>query len=141
MSGRLRMSGRYGLGGQVTSGWRNSSGAATPRTVKAPAFARVAAAAALLCLAGCGHMGDLKPAKGQSLPPTPIMATTAPSANALLTPPAYANPDRVDELMKKSTPRKSDPFNLPPPTGKAPSLPVQELDNTTSNDLGPSTPQ
>lgn len=86
-------------------------------------------------------MGDLKPANGASLPPKPLMASKTPTPEELLTPPAYANPDRVDELMKKSTPRKSDPFDLPPPTGKAPTLPVQDLNNETTNMVGPATPQ
>jgi hypothetical protein len=86
-------------------------------------------------------MGDLKPAKGASLPPKPLMASTIPTPVDLLTPPVYANPDRVDELMKKSTPRRKDPFNLPPPTGKAPTLPVQDLNNEMTNEVGPATPQ
>lgn len=86
-------------------------------------------------------MADLKPAAGQTLPVKPLMATATPTPDQLLTPPAYANPDRVDELMKKSTPRASDPFDLPPPTGEAPRLPVQELENEMTNEVGPATPQ
>ena len=67
---------------------------------------------------------DLKPAAGQPLPVKPLMARTTPTPNDLLRIPAYAKPDRVDELMKRSEPRAQDPFNLPPPTGgAAPSLP------------------
>lgn len=94
-----------------------------------------------MCLAGCGNMADLKPAKGASLPPKPLMASRTPTPDGLLTPPAYADPDRVDELMKKSAPRQSDPFDLPPPTGKAPTLPVEELNNEAGNDIAPATPQ
>ncbi len=86
-------------------------------------------------------MGDLKPAAGHSLPVKPLMARATPTADQLLTPPAYANPDRVDELMKKSAPRQSDRFALPPPTGKAQPVPVQELDEEQPNEAGPVTPQ
>jgi hypothetical protein len=80
--------------------------------------------AAAVLLAGCGHVADLKPAPGQSLPVKPLMARTTPTPQELLTIPAYAKPDRVDELMKRSEPRPLDPFDLPPPTGgSAPSLP------------------
>jgi hypothetical protein len=79
---------------------------------------------ALLMLGACGRQVDLKPATGQPLPVKPLMARTTPSPNDLLRIPAYAKPDRVDELMKRSEPRAQDPFNLPPPTGgAAPSLP------------------
>ena len=102
---------------------------------------RLLAAAALLGVAGCGKMADLEPPKGQPLPVKPLMARATPTPEQLLTPPAYANPDRVDELMKKSTPRQSDPFDLPPPTGQAPTLPVEETNNEMTNAVGPATPQ
>ena len=86
-------------------------------------------------------MADLEPPKGQALPVKPLMARATPTPEQLLTPPTYANPDRIDELMKKSTPRQSDPFDLPPPTGQAPTLPVEELNNETTNQVGPTTPQ
>jgi len=85
---------------------------------------RVIMVAAAVLLAGCGHVADLKPAPGQSLPVKPLMARTTPTPQELLTIPSYAKPDRVDELMKRSEPRPLDPFDLPPPTGgSAPSLP------------------
>lgn len=105
-----------------------------------PRLRILVAAAALSALASCGRMAPLKPAPGQSLPVKPRMAETVPTPEDLLTPPAYADPKRVDELMKKSAPRKIDPFNLPPPGGQAPTLPVQELNNETSNQAGPITP-
>jgi hypothetical protein len=71
----------------------------------------------------------------------PLMARATPTPNELLTLPAFADPNRVDELMKKSTPRASDPFDLPPPSGQAPDLTVQELDDNTANQVGPATPQ
>jgi hypothetical protein len=87
-------------------------------------------------LAGCGKVGDLKPAPGHSLPVKPLMARTTPDANALLTPPPYAKPERIDELMKKSEPREADPFDLPPPSGgAAPALPAgsDSMSNSTDN--------
>ena len=85
---------------------------------------RVISFAAALLLVGCGRAVDLKPAPGQSLPVKPLMAKTTPTPQELLTIPTYAKPDRIDELMKRSEPRKQDPFALPPPTGgAAPSLP------------------
>jgi hypothetical protein len=99
------------------------------------------AAAALLLVGGCGKMGDLRPAEGQPLPVKPAMASATPTADDLLTPPAYADPDRVDELMKSSTPRKADRFDLPPPSGEAPSDPAQSIDEDTTNQVGPATPE
>jgi hypothetical protein len=79
---------------------------------------------AALVLAGCGHVTELKPAAGQSLPVKPLMARSTPTPKDLLAIPSYAKPDRVDELMKRSEPRPQDPFDLPPGTGgSAPSLP------------------
>jgi hypothetical protein len=102
---------------------------------------RLGIASALVAVAGCGKMADLKPADGQPLPLKPMMARATPTPDQLLTPPAYANPNRVDELMKKSAPRQADPFDLPPPSGQAPDVPVQELDNEMTNTAGPATPQ
>ena len=96
---------------------------------------------ALLALAGCGRVGDLKPAPGHSLPVKPAMARETPTANDLLTPPPYAHPDRIDELMKRSEPRVSDPFDLPPPTGgKAPAMPAGGDPQPVGNETGPATP-
>ena len=97
----------------------------------------VAAALMPLALSGCGNMGDLKPPEGKPLPVKPLMATSTPTPEELLTPPAYAAPSRIDELMKRSTPRKADRFDLPPPSGQAPSAPVEE----ETNQVGPVTPQ
>lgn len=85
---------------------------------------RTTAFAVPLLLAGCGHVTELKPAKGEPLPVKPLMARATPTPSQLLAIPTYAKPDRVDELMKRSEPRPLDPFDLPPPTGgSAPSLP------------------
>jgi hypothetical protein len=96
---------------------------------------------AVLGLASCGRMTELKPAAGQSLPVKPLMARTTPTPADLLTLPPYAKPNRVDELVKRSQPRKSDPFDLPPPTGgAAPSLPAGSDPQPASNETGPATP-
>ena len=78
---------------------------------------RLALLVALAGLGSCGRVTDLKPARGQTLPVKPAMARATPTAKDLLTPPTYARPDRVDELIKRSEPRREDPFDLPPPTG------------------------
>ncbi|HEX5237943.1 MAG TPA: hypothetical protein VFW39_05715 [Sphingomicrobium sp.] len=80
---------------------------------------RIIAAAAVLAVGSCGHVADLKPAAGEHLPVKPLMARETPTPQELLTRPAYAKPDRVDELVKRSVPRPQDPFDLPPPTGGA----------------------
>ena len=81
--------------------------------------------AVVLCGAGCGRVAELQPAPGHSLPVKPAMARTTPTVGQLLTPPTYARPDRVDELVKRSQPRANDPYDLPPPSGgAAPSQPA-----------------
>jgi hypothetical protein len=96
--------------------------------------------AAAIALAACGSVAPLKPAEGQSLPVKPRMARATPTAEELLTPPAYANPERIDELMKRSQPRKADRFDLPPPDGGAAPLPPTQ-DLTSSEQAGPATPE
>ena len=95
----------------------------------------------VIALAGCGRMTDLKPVKGQE-PIKPLMARAAPTTEELLTPPTYARPNRVDEIIKRSEARKPDPFDLPPPTGSAvPALPAGSDPQPTDNQTGPATPQ
>src|SRR5437764_3446803 len=87
--------------------------------------ARLPLLATALGLAGCGRVAELQPAPGHALPVKPEMARATPTVEQLLTPPTYARPDRVDELVKRSQPRAADPFDLPPPSGgAAPSLPA-----------------
>jgi hypothetical protein len=118
--------------------WRKSGQAANPRAMKPTLLVLVSA---VLALAGCGSVADLKPAPGQSLPVKPLMARATPSANDLLELPPYAKPDRVDELVKRSQPRKDDPFELPPPTGgPAPTTPAGSDPQPVSNETGPVTP-
>jgi hypothetical protein len=98
-------------------------------------------AAAVVGLSGCGRVAELKPAAGASLPIKPLMAKTTPTPNDLLTPAPYARPDRVDELMTRSEPRKPDPFDLPPPTGgAAPPQPAGTDPQAKPDDTGPATP-
>ena len=90
--------------------------------------------AAVFGLVGCGRIGRVHAASlaanprtelAVALPVKPAMARTTPTVQQLLTPPTYARPDRVDELVKRSQPRPADPFDLPPPSGgEAPSLPA-----------------
>lgn len=91
-------------------------------------------------LAGCGQMAPLRPPPGEPLPVKPLMARTTPTAEELLTPPPYARPERVDELIKRSEPRRADRFDLPPPDGgsAAPPPPVEQ--QTSSEQAGPATP-
>ena len=96
---------------------------------------------ALLVAAGCGRVAELKPPPGKALPVKPLMARTTPTPQELLTPPPYARPDRVDELVKRSQPRAADPFDLPPPTGgAAESHPAGTDPQPVHTDIGPSTP-
>jgi predicted small lipoprotein YifL len=103
---------------------------------------RIVAILAIALLVGCGKVGPLRPPPGQSLPVKPMMARSTPTPDELLTPPTYARPERVDELIKKSEPRRPDPFDLPPPSGGvAPALPAGSDPQPVSNDTGPVTPQ
>ena len=79
-----------------------------------------------LLLTSCGSLGPLRPPEGQALPVKPALARVTPTAENLLTKPAFAAPERIDELMKKSMPRKADRFDLPPPDGGAAPLPEDE---------------
>ena len=76
-------------------------------------------ATCLLALAACGRMGDLRPPEGQALPVKPALAAETPDAGDLLSPPPDARPERIDELVKRSTPRAPRRFDLPPPEGGA----------------------
>ncbi|MFC7536394.1 hypothetical protein ACFQPG_03320 [Sphingomonas sp. GCM10030256] len=104
---------------------------------------RHAAAGALaLLLAGCGNVGELRPPPGQPLPVKPKLARATPTPDELLTPPPYARPERVDEILRRSEPRQADRFDLPPADGGA--APVAETDGQAedrTDDAGPATPQ
>jgi hypothetical protein len=96
---------------------------------------------AVFSLGGCGQMAELQPARGEPLPVKPLLAKTTPTAEQLLTPPTNADPERIDELVKRSVPREPDRFDLPPPDGgAAPVLPETE-EPSSSEKTGVSTPQ
>lgn len=95
----------------------------------------------LCCLAGCGQMAPLQPAPGQRLPVKPLLASTTPTAEQLLTPPTNARPGRVDELIKRSEPRKPDRFDLPPPDGGAAPVLPEAGQPTAAEKPGVTTPQ
>jgi len=92
-----------------------------------------------LLAAACGNIGDLEPPPGQPLPVKPLMARATPTPQQLLTRPTEASPSRVDELMRRSAPRVSDRFDLPPPSGAAPEIPVEASgeDEDEVNSKGP----
>lgn len=95
---------------------------------------RILILAGLTALASCGRQADLEPAPGHPMPVRPLMARSTPTVEELLTPPANARPERVDELQKKSEPRRADPFDLPPPSGgSAPSLPAGSAPGSVTN--------
>jgi hypothetical protein len=98
--------------------------------------------AGALAIGGCGRVTDLEPAPGHAMPVKPLMARATPTFDELLTPPTQARPNRVDELIKRSEPRRDDPFNLPPPTGgNAPSEPVGTAPGPiTNNSAATATP-
>jgi len=102
---------------------------------------RFAIAVSLAALAGCGQMAPLRPAQGEPLPVKPLMASTTPTAEDLLTPPSYAAPQRVDEIIKRSQPRRVDRFDLPPADGGAAPLPVGAQPESSTNEVGPATPE
>jgi predicted small lipoprotein YifL len=97
----------------------------------------------MAAMAGCGRMAPLKPAQGEPLPVKPLMAQTTPTAEDLLELPTYANPQRVDELIRRSQPRPIDRFDLPPAGGgAAPDIVgTDNGDDASSNQVGPVTPQ
>jgi hypothetical protein len=102
---------------------------------------RLLVIAGILLLAACGRQADLEPAPGHQMPVKPLMARSTPTVEDLLTPPSYTRPDRIDELVKKSEPRKADQFDLPPPTGgNAPSLPAGSEPGAVTNNTSAATP-
>ena len=96
----------------------------------------------LAALAGCGRVADLEPPPGKSLPVKPLMARSTATAEELLTPPSYADPERVDELIKRSQPRPVDRFDLPPAGGGSAPAPVVGLgEQDPTNETGPADPE
>jgi hypothetical protein len=68
----------------------------------------------MLALGACGLRKPLSPAQGQQMPPAPAMASRAMTTDELITPPAIARPERLDELLQRSEERHDDRFDLPP---------------------------
>ena len=94
----------------------------------------IAVVALSLALGACGRAGELRPPPGGALPVKPKLATVTPTPEQLLTPPAVARPVRVDEILRRSEPRRPDRFDLPPPSGAdAPSEPEGDS-SATPND-------
>ena len=66
-------------------------------------------------LAGaCGKVGDLEPQSANGGPPKAYGQVEEQTARKLVTPSAQARPGRSDELLRRSTKRTADPFDLPP---------------------------
>ena len=100
---------------------------------------RFAVLALATVLAGCGSVGDLEPPPGQPLPVKPAMAQRTPTPEELLTPPPFAKPERIDELMRRSQPREADRFDLPPPDGGP--APVRGDEEPAEEEVRVSNPQ
>ena len=98
-------------------------------------------AAACCGAAACGQRAGLKPAGGQPLPIKPLLAKVTPTPAQLLTAPPNARPARVDELVKRSEPRRPDRFDLPPSDGaEAPAIAASD-EPASDEQTGVSTPQ
>lgn len=78
-------------------------------------FGKMAALASLVILAACGNRGTLQPPKGQSLPSPVYGEAEKPTGEELITPSTQAQPERSDELLRRSEKRQDDKFDLPPP--------------------------
>ena len=96
---------------------------------------------AIALLGGCGRMAPLKPAQGEPLPVKPLMARTTPTAEELLTPPTYADPERVDELIKRSQPRPVDRSTFRPPTAARRRSRSAPGSSPSTNETGPADPE
>ena len=69
---------------------------------------------AILILAGCGKVQDLRPKAGKTMPMKPETAPSQPTAQNLLKVPTQSRPGRSDELLSRSADRPDDKFDLPP---------------------------
>ena len=67
----------------------------------------------MLLLGACGNRQTLRPATGTA-PPKAATAPRARTTAELLAPSPAMRPGRSDELLTKSQPRTTDPFDLPP---------------------------
>ena len=108
---------------------------------KARAARPIAALALVFFIAGCGRVGELQPPPGKPLPIKPKFAVTVPTPTELLTPPAYARPGNVEEILRRSSPRQPDRFDLPPPDGgEAPTAETNGQAEAIANSPGAATP-
>lgn len=69
----------------------------------------------LLTLAACGKLGPLTPVTPDRAPPRPNDALVPPTPEQQLKRQPQAEPDRIDDPLKRSEERKGDRFDLPPP--------------------------
>lgn len=69
----------------------------------------------LVILSACGNRGTLEPPEGKTLPPAIYGEAKPSSAEDLLIPSTQAQPERSDELLRRSEKRQDDKFDLPPP--------------------------
>lgn len=76
---------------------------------------KISTIASLAILSACGNRGTLQPPKGQSLPPAVYGEAKKPTGEELMTPSTQAQPERSDELLRRSEKRQDDKFDLPPP--------------------------
>ncbi len=71
--------------------------------------------ASIVALSACGNRGLLEPPKGKTLPPAVYGEPKPPTGEELLVPSTQAQPERSDELLRRSEKRQDDKFDLPPP--------------------------
>ncbi len=70
---------------------------------------------AVIIVSACGNRGPLEPPKGKTLPPAVYGESKPPTGEELLKPSSQAQPERSDELLRRSEKRQDDKFDLPPP--------------------------
>lgn len=76
-------------------------------------FKLLAIPAVLLC-AACGSKGALRPQAGNDFPVKAYAQTDPQTAERLLRTSPQARPSREAEILRRSTIRTEDPFDLPP---------------------------
>ena len=85
-----------------------------PREIPAFAGLTIACLSAALLLAACGNRQSLKPAAGSAMPQKSASSPRQATVDDLLTRPPQSQPERVDDLLRKSQERREDRFDLPP---------------------------
>ena len=86
---------------------------AVPSTA-APTFAGATLLLAVLLLSACGNRQQLKPAAGNAMPQKSASSPRQATVDDLLKRPPQSQPERVDDLLRKSQERREDRFDLPP---------------------------